>query len=361
MEHIATVLDRSMTHLAAGNGTNGAGGGAIVAKHPRSLRDLAKVFEERESHENPDVVLPLSELRLDTEAELVMVPRLGSFRFTDWSKRQMASQLGLKWSRWFENASNAEKAEELNRRFARSTAEVRVRTTKTPGDLEPGDGVINALVSPGFSPVKDSAMARRLVTALASVDEELALIRHDLTDRTTSFVVKVGKPYKIGGPGEVGDVWGGVLCRNSGVGFASLLVSMFLERLVCRNGMTAPLPDAVLLKSRHLSLDDNTIDARLVSRFAALPGRLANAADLLLASRDRRVDDVAAAVRDLLKERRLPAKLAEPIMNAYEREQHASAFGVSQAITLAAQDVSPELRLDLERAAGAYLAANATN
>ena len=49
-------------------------------------------------------------------------------------------------------------------------------------------------------------------------------------------------------------MWGGILVRNSGVGFASLLMTLHLTRLVCKNGMTAPLPDALLLKRRHRAL-----------------------------------------------------------------------------------------------------------
>ena len=44
-------------------------------------------------------------------------------------------------------------------------------------------------------------------------------------------------------------------------------------------------------------------------------------------------------------------------MASYMREPTRTRFGVSQAITLAAQSESPEVRFDLERAAGLYLAA----
>jgi hypothetical protein len=352
MEHIADVVTRSVATLARVNHVPVP----MMLARPRTLPALATEFEEREALENPDIVVPLSELRLLSDEELVEVPRLGSFRFTDWSRRQMASILGLRWDRWFENANTREKAEELNRRFARATDTMRLRTTKTPHADEPGDGTLTAFVSPGYTPVRDSAIAKKLVMALAVVDSDLALIRSDLTDRTTSFVVKVGKPYRIGGPGEVGDLWGGLLVRNSGVGFASLFLSMFLHRLVCRNGMTAPIPDAVLLRRRHRALDGKKLDDLLVERFAALPGKLSQGAELLLASRDRAVADVTVAVRQLLEARRLPAKLVEPVMAAYHREPHASAFGVAQALTLAAQDMSPEVRLDLERAAGEYVA-----
>jgi hypothetical protein len=352
--HISEPVNHAITELARTNGF------AVPSapKHPRTLPELVERFEEREALENPDVIVHLSKLRLDTEEELLAIPHHGAFRFTDWSRRQMAALVGLRWERWAENANPAEKADELNRRFARATGEVRLRTLRSPDVKTPGDGTLAALVSPGYSPVKDSEMAKRLVTALRPVDDELALIRTDLTDRTSSFVVKVGQPYRVGGEGEVGDVWGGVLFRNSGVGYASILVAMFLHRLLCRNGLTAPLPDAFLLRRQHRSLDDRKLDALLAERFAKLPGRLHVGAALLLESRARRIDDVSIAVRQLLGARRLPVKLLDPILKAYDREPHASAFGLAQAMTLAAQDQSPEVRLDLERAAGEFLAAS---
>ncbi len=116
------------------------------------------------------------------------------------------------------------------------------------------------------------------------------------------------------------------------------------------------MPDAVLLRKRHRHLDGAKIDAILIEKFAALPGQLRRGAELLAESRSRRVDDVSIAIRQILEARRLPVKLLATILAAYDRERHASAFGVAQALTLAAQDMSPEVRLDLERAAGEFVA-----
>jgi len=168
----------------------------------------------------------------------------------------------------------------------------------------------------------------------------------------------VGHAYRQGGPGEVGDVWGGILVRNSGVGFASLLMTLHLTRLVCKNGMTAPLPDALLLKRRHRALDDNALRRILVNRAEHLPGQLARGAALLHAARDTRVADVRATVVSLLEDAHLPQRHAPAILSAYDREPEPTVFGVSQAVTLASQFESPEVRLDLEHAASAYLQSN---
>jgi hypothetical protein len=69
-------------------------------------------------------------------------------------------------------------------------------------------------------------------------------------------------------------------------------------------------------------------------------------------------DDVANVeleVRDVLREARLPMRLVAPVMTAYEREPRPTRFGIASALTLHAQGESPEVRYELERAAGVYL------
>jgi hypothetical protein len=69
------------------------------------------------------------------------------------------------------------------------------------------------------------------------------------------------------------------------------------------------------------------------------------------------VQNVEAEVRGVLREAGLPLRLVKPVLDAYEKEPGITKFSVSQAVTLAAQQQSPELRLALEEAAAAYLRA----
>jgi hypothetical protein len=196
----------------------------VVARKPiTTLPELVDAFIEREAHDNDDLVLPLDTLRMSDSGNIV-VPEHGEFAFTDWSRSQASSLLGLRWDRWFESASLVEQAEELNRRFKRASGSVKVRTSKVYDDDEhvEADGTLRALVSPSYSPIKDSAIARLLVDALGPHDDELRLGRLDVTDRTTSFTIKIGKPFRRGDAAEVGELWGGLLIRNSSVGFASI-------------------------------------------------------------------------------------------------------------------------------------------
>ena len=154
-------------------------------------------------------------------------------------------------------------------------------------------------------------------------------------------------------------MWGGVLLRNSGVGYASLIIAMHLTRLLCLNGMTAPLPDALLLRKRHRGFQEAALLEGLRMKAAELPGELGRSIERLVLSEGRPVSNVEAEITDVLRTSRLPSRLIAPIMAAYGREPIPSAFGVSQALTLAAQSLTPEERLELEQAAGEYLAIRA--
>ena len=362
-EHVSSIIPRALN----GNPAQGAPAPSTPATpaastRARTLPDLVEVFRAEEARDNPDVVTTLSSLRL-TDEGFVDVPKLGFFAMTEWSRRQIATALGVRWDRWFENASSRERADETNRRFARASGLVRLRTRalRDPDPvLDKGvDGHLRALVSATYTPVPDSTLARHLVEALRPGDAELRLVRQDMTDRTSSYVVKLGDVYRPGDAGsQVGDVWGGVLVRNSGVGFASLVISLHVTRLLCLNGMTAPVPDPFLMKRRHRGIDDHALRALLAERLLDLPGRLHQGQMRLRAAAEKKVDDIPAELRHVLEHAGLPQRHMPALLSAYGREPLPSAFGVSQAITLAAQSMSPEERLDLEQAAGRYLTLN---
>ena len=170
--------------------------------------------------------------------------------------------------------------------------------------------------------------------------------------------MKVGEPYRVGGHGKVGDLWGALLVKNSGVGYAKLTVGLHLVRLACLNGMTAPIPMPAIVRTRHRWIDERQIGEAIHLGLEGISDRLRKSAYVLAESVDQRVDDVDEEVRAVLKTAKLPVRLVRPVLSAYAREPHLSRFGVSQALTLAAQAESPEVRLQLEEVAGQYLASS---
>ena len=317
---------------------------------PRSLGDLIARLEADEQLVNDDAVVPMSALAMNHEGE-VCVPDRGTFELTSWSRQQIASRLGIRWNTWFSGIDPSLRAQEINRRLALQSDTVRVRTDRA--------GLLRGIVSPTYTPVADSLVARALLRALPG-GETLKVTRFSTTDRTVSWVVQVVE-MRRNGPGRIGDLTGGVLVRNSSVGYASLVAAAHITRLICTNGMVVS-QERALLRRRHQHLRIGTIEvieAALANGVRDLPERLNMAANTLEASAHHAVTNVRQTLRDVLTEATLPTRKLMPIMlDAYAREPHSSIFGIAQAITRGAQSptVSPEDRLALERAAGLLVA-----
>jgi hypothetical protein len=300
----------------------------------------------------------LSNVRATPGTTLIVPGLNGEYVVTEHARNQLGRLLGLSWDRFFRNATSHDRAEELNRRLARAEGVVKVRSAKRPQggcDIEAA-GVIKAFVSPTYTPIADSAVANVIREALVEVEPEPRLVRTDITELTASYVVRLGQPFRVGRDGTVGDVWGGLVVKNSGVGFSCLSVSLHLTRIACTNGLVLPLPDASLVRWVHRSLDIGRIRERIVAGLDGVAGKIHRGAELLEASTRHRIHDAEREIRDVLRQARLPLGLVSDIVEAYRKEPNQSRFGISQALTLAAQRVTPEVRHDLERAAGVYVA-----
>lgn len=319
-----------------------------------TLDDLVTSFEIEESTNNSDVVVPLNKIRM-TAGGTLHVPNLhGELALNDWSRGQLARRVGVTWDRWFEGADARERAEEMNRRLARASGAVRVRSIKRVPEGVPADGVVRAFVSPDYSPVADALVARVLYDALRGIEDDVRVVRHSATDLSTMFAVRVGE--RLSPSAEVGALQGCLYVRNSGVGFARLVVGLMLHRLACKNGMIVSLPGATLVRAVHIHVDATRIGQRIMEGLHGLREKIHRGARVMAAATGAEVANVELEVRDVLREAKLPMRLLGSVMTAYAREPSPTRFGVSQALTLAAQGLSPEQRFDLERAAGIYLA-----
>ena len=181
----------------------------------------------------------------------------------------------------------------------------------------------------------------------------MRLVRHATTDLSTTFVVQVGE--RLTPSAEVGALEGCVYLRNSGVGFGRLVLGLMLYRLACKNGLIVSLPGATLVRAVHLHIDPVRIQRRLADGLRDLPAKIHRGARVMAESTREDVANVELEVRDVLREARLPMRLVAPVMTAYEREPSSTRFGIASALTLHAQSESPEVRYELERAAGVYL------
>lgn len=317
-----------------------------------SLSDLIHDFEQREQLQNPDEILPAHALAM-TGTGMVKTPSGANLALTDWSRSQLSTLLGVRWDKWFSRASGEERADEVNRRFTRmGEAQIKLRSSRTTPESIDADGILDGIVSPAFTPIPDSQVARLVAGALALHDDNLKVVRSFSTTMTTSYVVVLGKPQSRGG--VVGAMWGGVLIQNSGVGYSSLSIQAHVTRLICTNGMKAV--DTFGFRKRHRGIDMDKIAEGIFEAARRLPGSISRTLDMIDHSTRIDVGDVEADVRRLLQEAHLPVRHAAPIMAAYRDEPIRTAFGVTQAITAHARNVDPETRIELEAAASAYLA-----
>jgi len=321
---------------------------------PRRFHQLMSILDERHLLQNPDEIVELKELRMTTE-ETIAIPNCGAFALTDWAKRQLASLLGIQWNKWFQSATKEEQADEINRRLWRNGARMRLRTSRTSLTPNGKTGVLRAIVTPSYSPISDSHLGNALKILLWPLEQEPRILRCDITDRSVTYMMSIGKPFRPGDDKVVGDVWGGLIVRNSDVGYASLSIALSLVRLLCLNGMTAPIPDAVLMRRTHRGITEEGLLDKLKDSAAELPGRISRGANVLADARQMTIQDPESELLRILQIAHMPRKLLPELQAAYALEPEQTPFGISQAVTRASQKLSPEERFELDRAAGTYL------
>ena len=310
-----------------------------------TLSSALNQLRRAEAQQLPDAVVAFSDLAWTKQGHIV-IPDRGQARPNDWARQQISNLLGIRFDRWFEAASAEDRANEMTRRLRRAKGSVRLRLSCNR-DVP----ILRALVGPGYTAIEDSVILGVLTSALQDVETHVH--RLDVTERMTSVLIGVGQPQYVGG--KVGLVWGCLSVTNSNVGWAGLSVSLSLYRLICSNGMRAPTINAQIVRVRHRSIDVDDIRNQLVEGIRSLPGNLAHANRVLEASSQWPVVNVEAEARELLRERGMIRNHLAGVMAAYRRETHASAFGLSQALTRHAQQVTPEDCLALEQLAGSYV------
>ncbi|HNV68260.1 MAG TPA: DUF932 domain-containing protein [Candidatus Ozemobacteraceae bacterium] len=323
-------------------------------KHPVPLPDLIDYLHEVESYENPDTVLDLKDLSFNTRQNLVF-PSGAEHALNDWSQRQLGSLLGIRYDKWFEMATPEERAMQMNQRLCRFNGQMKFRTSWARDNSVEADGIVQAIVSPTFSVISDAFIADLLMTENLSLG--LSVVRFHRTERTVSYMLGVGMPSYT--DREVGNVWGCLSVQNSGVGFCSLTVTLSLVRLVCTNGMTAPVANSVLLRRKHLGIAADDVAAKLTDSIRHAPELLAQGISNLVQSRQRPISNPEEALALLLSRAKIGNKHLPAFLAAYAREPQPSVFGIGQAATDAQTHLqiglSPEDRLQLENVTGEYL------
>lgn len=320
-----------------------------------SFADVHARVMARADEALPDRTVHVADLRM-TPAGHVALPGGAEYRLNDFARANLATMLGLRWDRWFQNASGEERADEINRRFARTPGERKIRAWKNhDGDA---DGIARAFLAPTAAPIDDRRVFERMHTMLRGLMDEYRFPRVEFTDATTHYTAVHAEGMDVDGRGDL--LHPGFHLRNSEVSATALSLDDHWLRLVCTNGLMVQVGKKRSLYRTHRTIDDDALAAALVVAVGRLPDRWRVSFEWMRAARTLDVphpDD--AVVRVLGGE--VPKALVEEARRVVLRDGDRTRFGVVQAITYVAhaQNKDPDVRFTMERLAGEYLAATA--
>jgi len=299
----------------------------------------------------PDQVLPLSRLHATPEGT-IEVPGLSQLGLTVWSRRQLATLLGIRWDRWFasELVAPADRAEEINRRFRASGETWKIRARR-PAHDEPSAGyaVLRAFVSPTYAPIDDLHVFETLGTVLAGQLDGIRFVRQDVTAESSQYAAVSMDEVDLG-VGKTDRHRNGFLLANSEVGSRSLTFFSWIWRLVCTNGLVAPV--SRLLRLVHRSRKEGVLRARFTEAVNLLPEGWRRTEMVLRQARQDQESDPGMALEVLVESYPELRPIAQTVYDAYEAEPEPTRFGIVQALTRAARGLPPERRLEVEELAG---------
>lgn len=299
----------------------------------------------------PDQVLPISRLHA-TDDGFIDVPGVGLASLTQWSRRQLAGILGIRWDRWFSEdlVVPADRAAEINLRFSRSSDSLKIRTRDWAADEEAkGEAVLRAFVSPTYAPIDDLYVFEALKSVLGGRLQELCFVRLDVTDESSQYAAVNREDVDLG-IAKPDHHRNGFLIANSETGSRSLTLLVWIWRLVCTNGLVAP--ESQVFRMIHRRQKSGVMQERLARAVRLLPEYWQRTEMTLRHARQDAVSDPHAALEVMVTAHPQLRPIAESVYEAYEQDPEPNRFGLIQAITRAAQALRPEDRLTVEEFAG---------
>lgn len=352
------------------------------------FEDVRQHVAERHALKNPDVVVEMDKVRVTPELDLEL-PNLGTFRMTDWTKKQLGQALGVQWTKWFDPklVDHQRVQDEIQYRFSRTHDQRKIRTSRfkagSPG-IEGCNGYMRALLSPTYHPIDDERVFDRLEKKFGSQVTELRFMENHLhkkggwgNDHSNHYTI-VGPqinlgPLKLDHPDKAvrhgyelaamekllpeGDmVYPGFHIRNSEVGFTAITIDEFSFRLVCLNGLMITTGDSRLMYRQHRPIEDGELDRQLNQVFERAPLRWETTRQQLVTSQDQAIANPAEFLETELKRLDAPKYFREAAIKAFETEPLPNVYGAVQAITRAAQGIEDmDQRYEFEALAGRVL------
>lgn len=314
----------------------------------RTFAEVHDLVRERASRNLPDVVVHVEALRATPEGTIV-VPELGPSVPSPYAQRQLATMLGFR-ARWFETSSSAERAQELNRRLARIPGEKKVRATRG----EDGKTVIRAFLGANYAPIDDLRLMDGIASLPAVLLDEYRFTHVELTETTSIFTAVHSAGHVVGD----NDLHPGFCLRTSEVGAAPVTLDDYFATIACMNGMVVRVGDKRSLYRRHTAIDDDVLHTAIVTAIARLPKRWSEELVVIGRAAAAPVEHPDSEVELALAGSCVGRHLVEAAQSEALRAGDRTRWGVAQAITWTAHraNQNPDIRFEMERLAGEYLA-----
>lgn len=358
------------------------------SKKLRRFNDVREQVAAASALKNPDVTLEMERMRITPELN-VEIPGTGTFKMTDWAKKQMGSILGVQWGKWFDPklVKAEEIQQELQRRFSKTQDQRKLRTNRFRANAPgvPGcDGYLRAVLSPTYHPIDDERIFDRLEKKFIGRLDSINFMDNHLSRKSRwgndhcQYYTMVGEPINMGAIDrkhpdpevrhiyDVAEregmlpkddiVYPGYTMRNSEVGYTAVIIDEFSFRLVCLNGMMITTGDSRLLYRRHVPIEDAALDAQFNQVFEKAPLRWEKTRRLLTDSQAVIIEHPENFLEDELKKLEAPKHFRDAAIKAFAKEPLKTGYGMVQAITRAAQDYDDmDKRFEFEALAGRVL------
>ncbi|MBR4328922.1 MAG: DUF932 domain-containing protein [Candidatus Riflebacteria bacterium] len=331
----------------------------LKPSNPLTLEALTNKLRERELHYLPDVTIPLNEVRVDDNLNLIIPETDRTFALNGHSKQQLNSLLGFRYDKWFESAETDVKRDELNTRLKRASSTVKFRLTDY-NDTATADGTVAGIVTPGFQPINDSIVT----TVLGfNIGHNCKILRANITEQTTEYVIAFGAPEN---QYAVGEIFKAIGISNSNTGAASFNMKMMFVRVACQNGLVVPAFNnhgqaaSLLINRKHTGKAIEEVLDRLHDSVTDISERFRNGIENLYRASGESVSDPLKALQYVVKNAHQPQKLAQELLQtSFAKEPMMTKLGIVRAITdhdtHEALGLTQEARRDLEQSASNFI------
>lgn len=150
----------------------------------------------------------------------------------------------------------------------------------------------------------------------------------------------------------------GLHIANSEVGKRSLSVDVMVWRQVCSNGLIKLVRGKNLLCQRHVSVSPHHFTALLKQALSSAVSHANDFMEQMAWSTQEPIKDVESEMKSLMQHYHLSQNFTDQVKAALQNErsdQQSTVFGLTNALTAAAQTLDAEQRYDVEVLAGKWL------